>query len=338
MTVKSDNPTKEATPKMGRTPRPCPDLDASDLTNTDFRRVNLEGANLVGRDLSGADFTGADLTSARLTGATMKGCQFRGATMTRTNLVGADLSDSDFTECTAERAIFGECDLTNTEFFGADLTGANLSGATAVGADFRAAKLDGARLLATDLSDCDLTRATLSGADLTGCLVRNAIFKEADLSRACLRGLKEFDDADWIDVAVNDMEFSGAYRVRRSIMDQNYLHEFRSLDRQHELLYKVWQVTSDCGRSFVRWGFFTAVVTVIFSLAFTQVAVDYGDNHTIISPLYFSVVTITSLGYGDALPESLAAQILVLLEVVVGYVMLGGVLSIFATRMGRRAD
>ena len=54
--------------------------------------------------------------------------------------------------------------------------------------------------------------------------------------------------------------------------------------------------------------------------------------------MYFSVVPMTTLGYGDADPASMPAQLLVLVQVVLGYVMLGGVLSIFATRMGRRAE
>ena len=121
-------------------------------------------------------------------------------------------------------------------------------------------------------------------------------------------------------------------------MDQNYLHEFRSRGGYHELTYRLWKMTSDCGRSFARWGALTALLAVLFALAFTQVDVDYGDHETALSPLYFSIVTLTTLGYGDVLPASIAAQTLVLIEVVVGYVMLGGVLSIFATRMGRRAD
>jgi len=68
------------------------------------------------------------------------------------------------------------------------------------------------------------------------------------------------------------------------------------------------------------------------------VDIDYGDFETPLSPLYFSVVTLTTLGYGDALPASTAAQVLVMAEVIIGYCMLSGLLSIFATRMGRRAD
>jgi hypothetical protein len=80
------------------------------------------------------------------------------------------------------------------------------------------------------------------------------------------------------------------------------------------------------------------MTAVLFSIIYSFVDIDYGDYETPLSPLYFSIVTLTTLGYGDALPASMTAQIVVLFEVIIGYVMLGGVLSIFANRMGRRAD
>jgi hypothetical protein len=79
-------------------------------------------------------------------------------------------------------------------------------------------------------------------------------------------------------------------------------------------------------------------VATIFALAYTTVSIDYGDYRTALSPLYFSLVTLTTLGYGDVLPASQPAQTLVLAEVVTGYVMLGGLLSIFANKMGRRGE
>jgi voltage-gated potassium channel Kch len=54
--------------------------------------------------------------------------------------------------------------------------------------------------------------------------------------------------------------------------------------------------------------------------------------------IYFSVVTLTTLGYGDIVPSSTAAQVLCMVEVFMGYVMLGGLLSIFSNKMARRAE
>ena len=54
--------------------------------------------------------------------------------------------------------------------------------------------------------------------------------------------------------------------------------------------------------------------------------------------LYFSFVTLTTLGYGDIVPTSAAARIVALVEVITGYMMLGGLLGIFANKMARRAE
>ena len=49
-------------------------------------------------------------------------------------------------------------------------------------------------------------------------------------------------------------------------------------------------------------------------------------------------MTLTSLGYGDIVPTSSLGQLLVMLEVCVGYMMLGGLISILANKMARRAE
>lgn len=294
--------------------------------------------SFIGQDLRGQDFTGADLRDARLLGTDLRGCSLRGADLTGAKLVGAKLEGADLTDCRASSAIFGEADLTGAVLFGADLTNTSFSSATLERADLRAAKLDHARLIDANLTGADLSGATAPNADLTGANVTDAIFKDTDLRNSALGHMNGFHRADWIGVSVAENDFSGAYLLRREIMDQNYLFEFRTRDRRHALIYTFWKATSDCGRSLVRWGAMTVMVALLFGVLYSMVDIDYGSNQTALSPFYFSVVTITTLGYGDVLPASLAAQILVMIQVALGYMMLGGVLSIFATRMGRRAD
>ncbi len=294
--------------------------------------------DFTGADLRGQDFAGADLRNGRLMGADLRGCSLRGADLTGAKLVGAQLNDADLTDCRASNAVFGEADLSGATLFGADLTNTSFTAASLVGTDLRAANLDHARLIDADLTGADFSEATVMNADLSGATVTSARFNRTNFRDSALRHLVDFDHADWIGVSVVDIDFSGAYLLRREIMDQNYLYEFRTRDRRHAVLYAIWKATSDCGRSLARWGVITAVVALVFGALYSIVDVEYGPNQTALSPVYFSVVTITTLGYGDALPKSMVAQVLVMLEVAVGYMMLGGVLSIFATRMGRRAD
>jgi len=50
-----------------------------------------------------------------------------------------------------------------------------------------------------------------------------------------------------------------------------------------------------------------------------------------------SAVTFTTLGFGDIVPKTEAAAIWVMLEMAIGYVMLGGLISIFSNKLARRS-
>ena len=58
--------------------------------------------------------------------------------------------------------------------------------------------------------------------------------------------------------------------------------------------------------------------------------------HNFCTMLYYSVVTFTTLGFGDVTPRTQPAEFWVALEVCIGYVMLGGLISIFANKLARR--
>ena len=122
------------------------------------------------------------------------------------------------------------------------------------------------------------------------------------------------------------------------MLDQNFLHEFRNRSRGSRVVYAIWWATSDCGRSLARWALWTIALAAAFGAVYSRVDIAYANHETWLSPFYFSVVTLTTLGYGDAVPRSTAAQLVAMLEVVAGYMMLGGVLSIFSNKMARRAD
>lgn len=49
--------------------------------------------------------------------------------------------------------------------------------------------------------------------------------------------------------------------------------------------------------------------------------------------LYYSIITFTTLGFGDVTPITGLAQFFVTSEVVTGYLMLGGLISILFSNM-----
>jgi len=253
-------------------------------------------------------------------------------------LLGANLTDANLERCQAQRAGFGGADCTRTRFFESELTGATFTGANLRGADLRLSTLQKARMRDAVLDDANLEQASLSEVDMEGASVVGACFDRADLRRVKLRGIKGFEQASWLGADVFEVDFTGAYLIRRHIMDENYLFEFRNRSRHAAMVYWFWSVSSDCGRSVLRWALWTALFAVGFAGLYANMDIRWGDDPTGIAPLYFSVVTLTSLGYGDITPATAVGQATVMVEVVVGYVLLGGLISILSTKMARRAD
>ncbi len=284
--------------------------------------------NLSGRDLSNARLFKADLRGANLRDATLEGAELSAA-----NLDGAVL---DGAHC--KRAGFGGASLVGASLFQTDLEEASFTQANLKDANLHCVNLSHGRFREANLSGADLSEADLRYADLSLSQVKNTNFSNADLRHSRLRMMRQFKKANWIGVDIRDINFAGAYLMRREIIDQNFIKEFRSYNWLSKILYYPWLWTCDCGRSMFRWCCCIGMLLLLFSYLYTFVGIDYGDYQTALSPLYFSVVTMTTLGYGDVLPKTLGGQIMTMVEVSTGYIMLGGLLSIFANKLARRGD
>ena len=277
-------------------------------------------ANLDGADFSGANLVGADLSLSRLYGANLTNCN-----LTATNFQGAHLMDAD------------------------------LSLSNANGADFRNAFLMGTRIENSSLSSVKFNRwAVYRGIRLSGSYGSQLFMRFAH-------------DQSFIE------EFRGQSSARPLIKVSGKAHFLRqcfahvkifpSIRRQNPkkymswIIYLIWSTMSDCGRSFFLWFSWSVFFAMIFGAAYAGYpAPDWlpdplahflidiapsidaqGRDATAFTPYYFSFVTFTTLGFGDVLPNNLAGEIWLTLEVVLGYIMLGGLISIFATKVTRRA-
>jgi hypothetical protein len=240
-------------------------------------------------------------------------------------------------------------DLSEANLSSADLSGANLSSADLSGAHLLLADLSGADLTLSDLSraslfNADLTGADLSGADLSGAYLRAANLSDANVTAVRFSRSTFQENFRGIRVAT----CYGSQQFKSFAQDQDFIEEFRARSRGHEFLFWAWWLFADCGRSFWRWALWAIVFAVIFALIYTGM----GENHFAAFPtgpggtklpfdfltlLYYSVVTMTTLGFGDITPVTRVASMVVMAEVVVGYIMLGGLISIMATKLARRA-
>jgi len=140
---------------------------------------------------------------------------------------------------------------------------------------------------------------------------------------------------------------------KRYVGDQQFIRAFKA---KHPFWGQVWRWSSDYGRSLGLWALWSMLIALSFALLympgpawfpkwmrelvpqFHQVTgTDMGLRLTFWKSFYFSIVTFTTLGFGDVVADNTSAHILVTLEVILGYIMLGGLISIFANKLASRS-
>lgn len=317
-------------------------LDSSLL---DLRGVSFLAQSLSGLDLSGCDFTGAEMSRCDLRNSICAQAIFDKTTMFQARLDGAEFlaasfKEANLTECSAKNAGFGQCQLSHARFNMANLTNATFVSAKADHADFRSCKMDHARFLEADLTEADFSQSDMTEVDLRDTNVTGATFSRTTLRNARLRGVKNYQTAFWIDADIREIDFAGAYMVRRHVVDENFLHEFRNQSRMHEIIYWVWWLTSDCGRSLLRWGAFCAAIIFIYGVIYlalgSQIAYPKGLAQGY-APWYVSTMLACCVSV-DILPKTALAQIILSSEVILGYVGFAGLLTIIAAHFGTRGE
>ena len=303
-------------------------LRDANLSRVNFTDASLSTADLAEANLSLANFTGATLSDADLTGASLSGALLRGANLGQAvlgsaNLSGANLHRAYLSGAALDRANLRGGDLSRAMLIGANLKGANLSLADLSDADLSGANLDNADLSGANLNRTNLSRANLSNAQLTG------VQWQLRTMRGCYMGIRGLDSC-----------FGNAL-FKRAAADQDFIDtlEAHLKGTRRMALFRAWGLI-DYGRSLLRVAAISfglaAIYGVIYRI-FPQI-LDYKDSaNTWFTPYYFSIVTYTTLGFGDVRPATLAGEIIVSSEVILGYTTLGLLLSVLAQSIARRS-
>jgi uncharacterized protein YjbI with pentapeptide repeats len=318
--------------------------DGTSFGGADLRKVNFAKAHMLRANFRFADLQDATLSRTGLFGsdfsfALLKGADFHNCHAAETNFEGADLGMSGGEEIDLSERKLDEFRFIRTCLERASFTRANFSGAYLV--DVRAAdcSFHDANLRNADLSEIDLKNAILSGADARGIVLRNA-----NLEGVNVYGVR-FDRAGQFN-GVRLTNCFGSVRFERFVRDQAFLEELASARGWTRALYYCWLILADCGRTPWAWLAWCAGVIVVFGSLYSGMPPWLPEDlrpeianvgRTSFSPYYFSLVTFTTLGFGDLHPTNLVGEIIVAIEVILGYVMLGGLISIIATIVGRRA-
>ena len=278
----------------------------------------------------------------------------------REDLRRRDLSERDLEKVIRQEANFMGANLMEGNLMEAKLLGANLQNVSLHFANFqkanrRIANLQEANLMGANLQEAKLLGANLMGANLIGANLQEAILASANLEGANLEGAY-FESTDFTSVKYNlrtrckDVRVDTCYgpMFKRFAQDQDFIDELLSRNWRWKLLWAIWNIFADCGRTPWRWIFWSLFFAIWFGFnyywmgpeSFRLAGSEPGGQplpFTYGTMIYYSVVTFTTLGFGDVTPQTPTAAWWVMAEVVVGYIMLGGLISIFATLVARRS-
>jgi uncharacterized protein YjbI with pentapeptide repeats len=353
-------------------------LRGANLNHAEFSGVDMAGADCNGADLQYVTFSACNLSHVMFDCADLshgkfwEGCapdaSFWDAVLQEVVLSGAQLNGANFTNANMERANLEGANLSNAELWRANLQSANLGGAI----------LFKANMTEIDLRQANLHRCDLKGANLYAANVSDAMLDEADVRYADLRRAN-LSSANVTEIYYNKkslyrgIRVSSSYgspRFTRLANDQNYIEELRAKTwdpfvklRQRradagastqllepipvgEWQYWLWFVSSDCGRSMLRW----TAMSLIFAVVFGTVFYALGEEAFVFTShdgkrlnwswetmVYYSISLFAKVTTVQVAPVSFAAEILVMCAGIAGLVTLGGLATILADKVARRA-
>jgi len=327
------------------------DLSRANLAGTDFRLTHMKGAVLFGANLEGADLSRAHLEGAVLTEANLKGAflwkaHFEGTDFYQAHLEKVDLSKAHLEGTNLESAILNGANLTDAHLEGAYLAKTHFKGAKFVAASLGELKAD------TFDSNCGLSeieRAKLMQYNQKTYFADNEFLPQwRDYFKGKLIIFK-WDYTNFAGVEIDNANTTHAPDLHRYIKDQNYVYYYK---KTQPLFFKLWKISSDCGHSFLLWAFWSLVICFVFGLAYSimpapdwmpgfiqnilpEVRIDSVQSW--LSYYYFSMVTFSSLGFGDVTPLNKASLVWIMAEVTMGYIMLAGLIAIFINKLARKS-
>lgn len=212
--------------------------------------------------------------------------------------------------------------------------------------DLRGIPLNGEKLRGLDLSDCDFFASSFEGADLSTSNMNGAYLSESNIKGAAFDWCKmdgvlvdnvQFDyRTSFKGVDLNRINFTLAALLREAAISQQVIED---LEANHKVFAWVLRATSQYGRSFTRFALWCVGIVTFFALAYWLLPLAI-RKPVLTEPgfwnsLYFSAMTFTTLGFGDVQPVALIGKLLVILEVIAGYFMMGLLIAILARKVLR---
>ncbi len=295
----------------------------------DIRGVNLAGLDCSAEGVGPYNFSNLDLSYGDLSASCLIGCRFYNCTM-----LGVFSHHTDFSGCECSGTKFDFAVMSRSSF-----RRSILAMATFAGAKCRDCAFDGAVLHSANMQGATLD---LSSFGPSLCLDSGQIKQVfADLTE-----VKWNAESSFLNVNTSDVDSSRNPALVNHIQNQQFVTDVqrRAKSVAAQTAVAVWRLTSDCGRSVGRWLLSSVVCILAFAAVYAWL--DYMHMFDVseritrlfgLEFLYFSVVTFSTLGFGDITPTNPVTMGFVIVEVLLGYCMLAGLVTFFTNWLrGRR--
>lgn len=312
-------------------------LSQSKMKDTTYTQGSLSGADLTGVSLERATFTDVDISDAILERASLREASFPGSDLTDADLGNASCRQTEFVDTNVEGVVFSRADL-----YGADFTNARLYGAlfgdtqisdettfiepgrwrtwipsvrTGMQTLFYDPRTEPNCKTAGDEESIDpRSRAASVYATLESVANENA---QPELASLCFRWRKDMQR----DRYFNPDNGSTAFQPLRG----NVARITNAISRYGDSPYRVLTVSG------------AVILVSTFFYKFGTEGIARGATKDPITDtfqlLYFSIVTFTTLGYGDFQPSGSPAQWIASMESLVGALLIALLVAV----LGRRA-
>ena len=335
-------------------------LERADLDSAHLKGVNLRNAHLEGAYLDGAHLEGADLYSAHLKGVNLRNAHLEGAYLSNAHLEAADLV----------YAHLEGIDLRYAHLEGAVFYGAYFGKLTidTFNSDCQLSKEEKNELITERNMTVFYANDFLprwrdhffhkSGRKYT------RLKKRPSWKNLFCHLFNRWNYTNFYGVRIDDADTTMSADLYRYVKDQQFLSRFR---QRHPVIYWIWKIFSDCGGR-LSW---VGIWAFIFVFAFAKIyqTIPWGCAPTWmekvpilkwfvyeIPPLNLELFTnfketlpefwkylfvsfdiFSNLGIRTMTPQSELGVILILTESVLGFMMLGMLISVLANRFARRS-
>lgn len=344
-------------------------FDAASLYNAQFHDADLLSAIFRGADVISAKFHNADLSCACFEDAKLKGAQFNNADLRDAHFNRATLSGGDCTDADARMADFSHALLHSTLFTRTDCREATFTDAFLYQAVFSDTRIDSQTIFYEPEIASNTSRPTVVYEDYDlidsqpVILREESRFPEVTPSEGIpWAKLPEethpLEAAEWVYRRLEKLHEENAlsedtrqYHVNKEEARRKYQRESGESARFVVSTF-LWYVTGH-GESISRLFASAAVLIVSCGILYplaggfessstgTVHQIPLTELHQVISPdgattllqgIYFSIITFTTIGYGDLYPTGVGSKVLVGFESLSGAILV----ALFVFILGRR--